>query len=407
VNFELFVAKRIAFSGEKSFRASRPIIRIALAGVSLGFAVMIIAVSIVTGFKKEIREKVIGFGSHIQISNYDDNNSYETKPIERNQSFLKELSQDNEITHIQVFATKAGIIKTHDEIEGVVAKGISNDFDAHFFSSHMVSGKVFSMNKDVRSDSVLISENIAKKLGLKTGDFLIMHFIQQPPRVRKFIVSGIYNTGLEEFDNLYLFCDIRQIQKLNDWTENQVGGFEISIKNFSKLDDVAERVYSATGSQMNARTIKDIYPQIFDWLNLQNINAMIIIILMIIVSAMNMISALLIIILERINMIGTMKALGAENLSIRKVFIYLAAYLIGKGLLWGNIIGLSFIIIQKYFQVFHLDEQSYYLSFVPVNLNLLHISALNIGTLFICTMMMIVPTVIISTVRPIAALRYN
>ena len=407
MNYELFIAQRIAFSKEKENVISRPIIRIALIGVALGFAVMIIAIAIVTGFKKEIRDKVIGFGSHIQISNFDENNSYETKPVNRTQSFLIPLKKDADIKHVQVFAIKAGIIKTKDEIEGVVAKGIGSDFDWNYFSNRLIEGKIFSVSDSNRSDNVIISGNLSKKLNLHAGDDMIMHFIQQPPRARKFHITGIYETGLEEFDNLYIFCDIAQIQKLNDWTPEQVGGFEISINDFSKLDDVSEKVYTISGSDLNARTIRDIYPQIFDWLGLQNINAIIIITLMIVVSGMNMISALLIIILERIKLIGTMKAMGSMSISIRKVFIYLAGYLIGRGMFWGNLVGIAFILLQKQFGIFHLDQQSYYLSYVPVNFSLTHLLMLNAGTLFVCMLMMILPTMVITRISPLTAIRYS
>jgi lipoprotein-releasing system permease protein len=375
--------------------------------VAIGFAVMIVSISIVTGFKKEIREKIIGFGSHIQISNFDENNSYETKPVDRQQPFLSIVKDDPDIKNIQVFATKAGIIKTDDEIEGVVAKGIAGDFDWSYFNSRLTEGRTFSVNDSLRSDSVIISKNISKKLNLHAGDQMVMHFIQQPPRARKFIIAGVYETGLEDFDNLYIFCDIGQIQKLNDWNTNQVGGFEINLNDFSKLDAVSEKLYYMSGSELNARSIKEIYPQIFDWLNLQNINAIIIIVLMILVSGMNIISALLIIILERINFIGTMKALGCNNVSVRKVFVYLAGYLTGRGMIWGNLIGISFIFIQKQFGIFHLDQQSYYLSYVPVNFSLLHIAMLNAGVLFVCLVMMILPTIIITRITPLSALRFN
>ncbi len=294
---------------------------------------MIIAVSIVTGFKKEIREKVIGFGSHIQVSNFDENSSYESKPIDRKQAFVTALKNDPDFSHVQVFATKAAIVKSAGQLEGIVAKGIGTDFNKSYFEKRMVSGRFIQLTDSIPSDSIVISTNLAKKLSLKTGSDLVMFFIQQPPRARRFHIAGIYETGLEEFDNLYLFCDIAQIQKLNDWTVNQVGGFEIAIADFNKLDELGKKVYHLTGSELNAQTIKEIYPQIFDWLGLQNINAIIIITLMVIVSGMNMISALLIIILERVNMIGMMKALGARNLSVRQVFIYFAGFLTLRGLL--------------------------------------------------------------------------
>lgn len=407
MNLELFIAKRLAYSKDKKTFTSRPIIRIALAGVAIGFSVMIIAVSIVIGFKEEIRNKVIGFGSHIQISNYDENNSYESRPIDKEQKFLQVLKNDKEIKHIQVFATKPAIVKSADQIEGVVCKGVGTDFDWKYFKDHLTSGKIFSSQDSTSSDSVVISEILAKKLKLKVGDDLITFFIQQPPRARRFHIAGIYNTGLEEFDKLYMFCDIGQIQKLNDWNRSQVGGYEIAIQNFDNLDQIGDNVYNLIPSELNARTIKDLYPQIFDWLGLQNINAIIIITLMIVVSGMNMISALLIIILERVNMIGMLKALGSPNFSIRKVFIYLAGFLTGKGLLWGNVIGLTCIFIQSYFKPIQLDESSYYISYVPIVFSWSYLAILNIGTLLVCVVMMTIPTLIITKIKPLSAIRYS
>ncbi|MBL0257190.1 MAG: ABC transporter permease [Bacteroidetes bacterium] len=407
MNYELFIVRRIAFSKEGGTFISRPIIWIAMAGVALGFAVMVIALAIVTGFKKEIREKVIGFGSHIQVSNYDENNSYETKPISKDQHFLTVLRSDPAIEHIQAFATKAGIIKTKEDIEGVVAKGIDRDFDWSFFSSRMVEGRIMHFQDSARSNEVVISKQLSQKLRLKTGDDLVMYFIQQPPRVRKFQICGIYETGLEEFDNLYLFCDLAQIQKLNDWNPEQIGGFEIKIKNFDELDQIGQKVYAASGSELNAKTIKEIYPQIFDWLDLQNINAIIIITLMIIVAGINMISALLIIILERVKMIGTLKALGTRNINIRKIFIYISGFLLFRGLIVGNIIGIGLCLLQKKFQWIHLDQESYYISHAPISLDPFHILVLNLGTLVICTAMLVIPSMIVSRISPIQALRYS
>ena len=407
MNLELFIAKRLAYSKDKKTFTSRPIIRIALAGVAIGFSVMIIAVSIVIGFKEEIRNKVIGFGSHIQISNYDENNSYESRPIDKEQKFLQVLKNDKEIKHIQVFATKPAIVKSADQIEGVVCKGVGTDFDWKYFKDHLTSGKIFSSQDSTSSDSVVISEILAKKLKLKVGDDLITFFIQQPPRARRFHIAGIYNTGLEEFDKLYMFCDIGQIQKLNDWNRSQVGGYEIAIQNFDNLDQIGDNVYNLIPSELNARTIKDLYPQIFDWLGLQNINAIIIITLMIVVSGMNMISALLIIILERVNMIGMLKALGSPNFSVRKVFIYLAGFLTGKGLLWGNVIGLTCIFIQSYFKPIQLDESSYYISYVPIVFSWSYLAILNLGTLLVCVVMMTIPTLIITKIKPLSAIRYS
>ncbi len=407
LNYELFVARKITFSSANRGTISKPIVRIAVAGVALGFAIMIIAVAIVAGFKKEIREKVIGFGSHIQVSNYAENNSYETKPVKRDPSFASKLKKIEGVKHVEEFATKAGIIKSKTEIEGVVAKGVGSEYDWTYFKDRLVSGRIFTVRDTGKSNEVLISKNIAGKLKLKAGDDLIMYFIQQPPRVRKFYISGIYETGLEEFDNKYIFCDIAQIRQLNDWNAEQTGGYEISIRDFNKLEEIGDKIYELTPSDLNARTIKELYPQIFDWLGLQDVNGFILLFLMLIVSVMNMISALLIIILERVQMIGTLKSLGAYNFSVRKIFLYVAAFLIGRGLLIGNLIGLTLCFIQKQFGIFHLDQTSYYISYIPVHLSVLNWSLLNIGTLFVCVIMMILPTIIITKISPLQALRFN
>ncbi len=407
MNYELLIARRIAFSERKGNMIARPIIRLALVGITLGFAVMVIALAVVTGFKKEISEKVIGFGSHIQISKYAENNSFETQAIQNDSALMKALVNNDGISHIQVFATKAGILKSGDEIGGVVAKGVGSDFDWSFFNSRMVEGSTFQINDTSKSSQAIISSNIARKLGLKTGDGVIMYFIQQPPRARKFTISGIYETGLEEFDNLYLICDIAQIRKLNDWNEGDVGGIELSVKDFDKLEAVGNQVYSEIGSDLNARTIKEIYPQLFDWLGLQNINAIVIIVLMTIVAAINMISALLIIILERVNFIGTIKSLGASNASVRKIFIYVAAFLISRGLFWGNLIGIGLCVFQKYTGFFQLDQASYYISRVPVHISVSDIILLNSATLLVCVTMMVLPTIIITKITPLKALRFS
>ncbi len=407
MNYELIVARRIAFFERKGNMIARPIIRLALIGVALGFTIMVLALSIVTGFKKEISEKVIGFGSHIQISKYAENNSFETQSIQNDSSLISLLKLNPEISHVQVFATKAGILKAGDEIGGVVAKGVGKDFDWSFFNSRMVEGRIFSLSDEKKTDEIIISSNIARKLRLHAGEHVIMYFIQQPPRVRKFLISGIYETGLEEFDNLYLICDIQHIQKLNDWNKGDVGGIEITVKDFNKLDEVGDQVYAQINSDLNAKTIKEIYPQLFDWLGLQNINAIVIIILMIIVAAINMISALIIIILERVNMIGVFKAMGAGNYSIRKIFIYVAAFLIGRGLLWGNLIGIGLCLLQQKFGLLTLDQASYYISKVPIDLSISNLLMLNAGTLATCLLMMILPTIMITRISPLKALRFS
>jgi len=407
VNYELFIARRIIFRNASKHASVRPILRIALTGVALGFSVMLVAIAVVSGFKHEISEKVIGFGSHIQVSNFDENNSYETQPISSDQSFIQQLKLDPEIKHIQVFATKAGILKTTEGIQGVVMKGIDKDFDWSFFRQRIVEGSVFKVQDSVKTNDIIVSRKIATLLRLKTGQEIVIYFIQDPPRGRKFRITGIYETGLEEFDNLYLLCDIGHIQKLNDWTPKQVGGFEISLRHFDRLDEMGSKVYEMAGSTLNARTIREIYPQLFDWLGLQDLNALVIIILMIIVAGINMISALLIVILDRIHLIGTLKALGSTSGNLRKIFLYLSSFLIVRGLMIGNLIGIGLCLLQKYTHLVHLDQQSYYIPFVPVQISIWYILILNAGTLLICTLLMLLPTILLYRISPLKALRFS
>ncbi|MBK5286029.1 MAG: ABC transporter permease [Bacteroidia bacterium] len=407
MNYQWLIASRILRKGGQSHNSTRPIIRIALTGIALGMAVMITAVAVVTGFQREIREKIIGFGSHIQITSFDMNNSFESSPISKQQSFYPSLDTVQGIKHIQVFATKAGIIKTGTEIQGVMLKGVGSDYDWTYFRNKILSGKILSLNDSAKSDDILISKKISQRLELKVGDKLIMHFIQQPPRYRKFLVAGIYETGLEEFDNLFVFCDIGHIRKLSDWADDQIGGFEIQVDDFNNLDKTGEKVYETIGHDLNARTIKEIYPQIFDWLGLQDVNTAIIIALMIIVAGINMISALLIIMLERTNMIGMLKAMGTSDGTLIKIFISVSSKLIGKGMLLGNIFGIGLCLIQKQWEIIGLNQESYYINHVPIHLAVWDILFLNTGTFIVCTVMMILPTMIISGINPVMAIRFR
>lgn len=409
VNTELFIAKRI-FSVKELGSLSRPAVRVAIVSIVLSIAVMIVSVAIVTGFQNEIRDKVIGFGAHIQISKFDSNESMEAQPIDKNQTFYPSFDTVPGIRHIQVYATKAGIIKTDDQMEGVVLKGIGSDFDWSFFKNRIVDGKTFDVKDSVKSKDVIISKLLAGRLKLKTGDSIRMYFImkdQTQPKGRKFHVSGIYETGLEEFDKIYVIGDIAQIQSLNKWTKNQVAGFEVILNDFNDLDEMSEFVYGNIGYDLDSKNIEQLNPQIFDWLGLQDMNVIIILTLMIIVAAINMISCLLILILERTTMIGTLKALGAKNVSIRKIFLYTAANLIGKGLLWGNIIAIVLCLVQQQFGIITLPQESYYVSTVPINLNIFHLLLLNAGTLLVCMVILIIPSFIISKISPVKAIRFS
>lgn len=414
MNLPYFIANRLIKGRREDTSFSRPINVIAIIGIAMGLSVMILAVAILTGFKQQIREKVVGFGSHIQIMNFDSNISFETTPISDTQEFIPKIKKIPGIAHVEVFATKAGIIRTEDEIQGVVLKGIGSDFDWSYFKSNMVDGSVFTVSDTGRTDKVIISKKIADMLRLKTGDSFAMLFIQDPPRMRKFTISGIYETSLEEFDKMYVFCDIGHIRKLNGWDDDMVSGFEIFIKDFDKLDAMTEEVRDAIGykiteeeTKFKVTNIRMRFPQIFDWLNFQDVNVIIIILLMLIVAGFNMISGLLILILEKTNMIGVLKSLGSEDITIRRVFLYQAAYLIGKGLFWGNFFGIGLAFLQLKTGLISLDPTSYYIKTVPVNLQLSHILLLNAGTMIAILLMLLVPSQLISRITPVKAIRYD
>jgi len=409
-----FIARRLIKERSHDTAFSRPVNVIAIIGIALGLAVMILAVAILTGFKQQIRDKIAGFAAHIQVVNWDDNLSYETVPINSSQPFVQKIINHPGIKSIQVYATKAGIIKTEDNIQGVVLKGIASDYDWSFFSSNLVEGEVVRISDTARTDNVLISKKIADMLGLKLGDSFSMFFVQDPPRMRKFTITGIYETSLEEFDKTYLFCDIDHIRRLNGWMEDQVSGFEIFINDFNELDLMTEVVNDAVGyriaegeDQVKVTNIRGRYPQIFDWLGFQDTNVIIILVLMILVAGFNMISGLLILILEKTNMIGILKAMGANNRLIRSVFLYQAAWLTAKGLLWGNIIGLGLALLQQKTEIFALDPSSYYLKSVPINLDPLHIVLLNAGTMAVIILMLLIPSQLIARITPVKAIRYD
>ena len=412
LNTELFIARRIV-SGKDKKNISRPIIRISVIGIALGLVVMILAVAIVTGFKKEIRDRISGFGGHVVISNFELNNSFETSPISKHQDFYPSILEQPGIDHVQVFATKAGILKTSDEMEGVVLKGVDYGYNWNFLENILVEGQVPSYPDSAKSNDVMISSSLAKKMRLKVGDKTRVFFIQQPLRVRNFNVVGIYASSLEDFDQL-IVCDLRHIQKLNGWEEDQIGGFELFVEDFSEIEtatwmisDVVGYKLQADGSRMRVENIKDKYRHLFSWISLFDTNTYVILILMILVAAFNMVSGLLILILERTNMIGILKALGTENWSIRKVFLYNAAFLIGRGMFWGNIIGLAFCYAQSQWGIVSLDPASYYVNAVPIDLKLVHWVVLNMGTLAITVAILLVPSYIITKISPAKAIRFE
>jgi lipoprotein-releasing system permease protein len=413
LNLELFIAKRLVTGKESKGFVSRRLVNITTIGISLGLAVMLISVSIVTGFKKQITDKVIGFGGQIQVEYMDDNASYETKPISRNQAFLTQLKKNQNIKHIQAFGLKAGIMKTPDEFQGIVIKGVDKNYDWSFFKKILVEGKLPRINDSVTNE-IIISKDLANKLRLKAGDDVALYFIQEPVRVRRMHISGLYQSGLGELDNIYAIGNLLQVQQLNNWTKDQISGFEISVKDFSKLENITDEVYQEVsltvqpdGSSLRTTNIKEKYIQIFDWINLQNVNVAIIIILMLMVAGFNMISGLLILILERTRMIGLLISLGARSARIRKIFIYQSGFLMLRGLFWGNLIGLSLLFLQYQFKWIKLDEASYYINSVPVNFDFLQILIINAGSLLAILVMLIFPSMIISKISPDVTLKYD
>lgn len=417
MNTELFIARKLFFDKSNKKYLSHKIIRIALFGIALGLAVMIISVAVVTGFKKEIRDKVVGFGSHIQIINFDSNNSYETKPISKNQAFLPEIKNINGINRIEVYATKPGMIKTDEYLQGVVFKGVDNDYNWNFFKKNLVEGQIPEINDSARVNEIILSEQVSQLLKIKLNDDAFIYFLNEDenlPRILQLKVCGIYRTGLEEFDNTFIIGDLKQIQRLNNWQADQISGFEITVNNFFKAEEIEQQVRNLVinYSEENSAILRTInitreWPQIFDWLSVIDMNVWVILILLTLVAGFNMISGLLVLILERINMIGILKALGSPNWSVRKVFLYLALFLTGNGMLWGNIIAILIIAIQKVFHLVKLDPTMYYVNVAPVNFSLTHILLLNAASITITVLMLVIPSYIISKISPEKAIRFD
>jgi lipoprotein-releasing system permease protein len=410
----LFIARKIYFSKEGEKQVSPPAIRIAIISMALGLAVMILSVAIVIGFKKEVRNKVIGFGSHIQITNYDNNTSYETHPIAISNTLLNELKVILNIRHIQVFATKPAIIKTDSDFQGVILKGVDESFDWDFFEKNLIEGAILNIHPDSTQTNVLISATIADKLNLKSGDSFICYFIQDPPRARKYTISGIYRTNFADYDKLFILGDIKQIRRLSDWDEDMASGLEVLVNDYDQLDQTFETTYynlstqtDRLGNHYYPRSIKQLNPMIFAWLDVLDTNVVVILLLMLLVAGFSMISGLLIIILERANMIGILKAMGESNTGIRKIFLYISAFLIGKGLLWGNIIALSICFLQKYTGILKLNPEVYYVSEVPIDLNILSLVLINLGTLVVTLLMLIGPSYLVAKISPAKTIRFE
>lgn len=406
MNLTAFIAHRITFQSKRSF--SKLSVRIAILGIMLSLSVMILAVAVVKGFKTEIREKIRGFSGDIILIKYDLNSSYENSPFSLGADTLTKIQSLSDIQYAYPYAIKPGIINTDNEIEGVVLKGVDKSFNWDFFKKILVEGKVIDFTDSLAArKQILISQHIANRLKLKVGDDFLMYFVQENLRKRPFKIVGIYNLGVEEVDKTYVIGDLSIIKRLNNWKDSQVGGYEIRVKDFDKLESANSLVSDNIGFRLRAFSITEWYQTIFQWLSLLDINTQVILILMMAVAVINMISALLIIILERTNMIGILKALGSSNWSIQKIFLSNAAYLIGFGLLLGNVLGIGLGLLQTYTHFFKLDQVSYYMSFVPVQLEIGDIIFLNAGTLVVCLLVLIIPSMLVTRISPVKAITFK
>ena len=407
MNTSLFIAKRLYNAKENNNNYTRPIIRIAILAIALSVAVMILSVFILSGFKSNISNKVFGFGGHINISKFSYNQSYENDPINFNSEMLTEIELMDFVDNVQTYATKAGVIKKNNEILGVVLKGVDQLYNWNFFNENLISGNVPLFNDSITENSILISKNISSKMKLNVGDEMIMYFMEKPVRVRKFIISGIYKTGLSEFDDITVIGDLKHIQKLNNWNLNQIGGYEISINNFKNIEIYTSLIDESIDYDLKALSINDKYPQIFDWLRLQDFNVLIILILMLIVGGVNMITSLLIIILEKSRLIGMLKAIGASDWNIRHIFIYNSLQIILGGLFWGNLIAVSLSFLQIRFNFLKLDEAIYFMDFVPINIELFSLFLINLGTIIICYLILVIPSAVIAKISPAKSIKFE
>jgi lipoprotein-releasing system permease protein len=411
LNYEYFIAKRII--GSKAYKSSisAPIIKIGIAAIAIGIVVMMVAIATGIGLQQKIRDKVVAFNGHVTISNYDSNTSQESVfPISMNQEFYPKFKSVEGIKHVQAVASKFGVIRTESDFEGAYLKGVGADYDWEYFKEFLVEGNLPDYTKN-RNEDVLISEYLANRLGFKVGATFQMVFpkddAEKLPNIITYNIVGVYNSGFQDLDAQYLIGDIRHIQRINNWKNDQIGNFEVFITNYDELPQKGIEIYKNTPSTLNTQTITDKYASVFEWIHIFDKNIYGIIGIMILVAGINMITALLVLILERTQMIGILKALGSNNWSIRKLFLYNASYLIILGLFWGNIIGLGLLFAQKYFKLFPLDPSVYYVTEAPVYISVTYIVALNLGTLILCLLMLLLPSYIVTKISPVKAIRFE
>lgn len=407
MNFERFVAWRISLQSKRSF--SRLVVRLAIAAIALSISVMLVSLAVVTGFQGKIKDKITGFAAPVQVTKFRFSESFEFDPIPLDTGLMREIAALESITHVHPFATKAGIARASGEIEGVVTKGVDRHFNWDFIERQMVAGGRFSRPNSAPSDGIVISRYLAQRLQLEVSDELLLYFVQDPPRARKLTITGIYSTDLEDIDKVYCLIDLRHVRKLNNWKDGQIAGYEVFTQ--SRDDDVIEaavdEVFDVLPPSLTGRSVQKRYPQLYDWLSLLDVNVQIILTLMVLVASINMVTALLIMMLERTPMIGLLKALGAANWSVRRIFVYNAAWLIGLGILIGNGMALLFMLLQSQFGLVTLPAESYYLSTVPIRFDWLAFTLVNVGTLVFCSLVMLIPSAFVSRIDPVRALRFG
>lgn len=414
MSFSRFIALRIYREQHPEKQVSRPAVLIAMTGIAIGLAVMIITVSVIVGFKREVRDKIVGFGAHIQVGNLEAAGSYETRPVVAGDSVLAMLSAYPEVRHVQRYSTKPGMIKTSDAFQGMVLKGVGPEYDRSFFCRHLVEGEFPDFGDSLSSNKVLVSRSLADKLRLGVGDKIDTYYIQDDIRARRLQVAGIYQTNFSEYDNLFLLADLNLVNRLNRWEPDQVSGVELQLYEYGTLEEATLRIAAdmdghadRNGEEYAVRNVEQLNPQIFAWLDILDVNIWVILILMTGVAGFTMVSGLLIIIIERTSMIGVLKSLGADNFTIRKVFLWFSVFLIGKGMLWGNVIGLAFYFVQHGIGVFKLAPETYYMDTVPVSFNLWLFLLLNVGTLLVSVVMLLAPSYLITRISPATSIRYE
>lgn len=412
MNLSYFIAKRLATSKKYKNSVSAPIIKIAVAAVAISVIMMLVSVATGLGLQQKIRDKITSFNGHVMISNFDNNQSNITiEPISTKQSFYPKFSEVPQVQSIHAFATKAGVVRTEKSLEGIILKGVDENYQWNYLQDYLIDGKLPKFEKEGMTNEVIISSFLADRLELKTGDRIETYFLKNEaddmPSIRKFTISGIYSSGFPQFDELFVIGDLKHVQRLNKWKQDEVGGFEVFVNDFSKIDEIADEIYAHIPSTLNSEPITTKYQNIFEWLKLFDFNIYIILGLMVLVAAINMIVALLVLILERTQMIGILKSMGTPNWTIRKIFVYNATYIVFKGLLIGNAVGLGLLLIQQRFGIIKLDPTQYYVVEAPVFISVWHILILNVSFAGLCYLIMLLPSYLITKISPIKSIKFQ